>query len=159
MALFERGHTPWNRGLTKENDTRVALYGKKGGETKKGKPLKHRGQFKKGFVPWNAGKHIRFGGHNGLVGEKNPNWKGGPKKIQEFRRTIEYRLWRKAIFEKDDFTCQKCGVRGGKLIADHHPFPFHAFPDKMYDIGNGRTLCSKCNYVVTYIEQNWRVAP
>lgn len=157
MTLFKKGQIPWNKGLTKKIDERVALSGKLGGITKKGKSLKHDGQFKKGCVPFNKGSHIRYGGHKGLYGVDNPNWTGGPKKIQEFRRTIEYKLWRKAIFEKDDFTCQKCGTRGGKLIADHHPYPFHAFPDKIYDINNGRTLCSKCDYVVTYIEQNWRI--
>lgn len=159
-GYFKTGQVPWNKGLTKK-DPRVKKYGKKIGDTKRGKPLKHDKQFKKGIEPWNKGQHIENKGtykkgHLGLKGEKNPNWNGGPKKIQEFRRTNEYNEWRKNVFERDNFTCRKCNVKGGKLIADHHPFGFSKYPEKMYDIDNGRTLCEKCNYVVTYIQKNWR---
>lgn len=154
---FKVGRVPWNKGLTKDKDPRVAEYGKSISKTKFGVSVKHGGQFKKGSVSWNSGTHVRYGGHKGLFGDKNPMWKGGAKTNLDIRRSTEYQVWRKAIFEKDDYTCVLCGKRGGKLIADHHPYPFHAFPDKRFDISNGRTLCIKCNYVVTYIVKNWEV--
>ena len=57
---------------------------------------------------------------------------------------IEYRLWREAVFKRDDFTCQECGVRGCRLEADHIR-PWVAFPELRYDQNNGRTLCRPCH--------------
>lgn len=52
--------------------------------------------------------------------------------------------WRKAVFDRDDYTCQICKERGGKLNADHIK-PFKYFPELRYDINNGRTLCVPCH--------------
>lgn len=161
-GCFVKGMTPWNKGLTKDEDDRLKLAGEKISKSKSGVSVKHEGQFQKGFEPHNKGiKGYQNNGtfkkgHKGLVGEENPRWNGGPKKIQEFRRTFEYKEWRKNVFEKDNYTCQLCGKRGGKLIADHHPYPFALYPDKMYEVENGRSLCVKCNYVQTYIIKNWK---
>jgi 5-methylcytosine-specific restriction endonuclease McrA len=54
------------------------------------------------------------------------------------------RDWRKAVFERDDYTCQLCFVRGGKLQADHIK-PFKAFPELRLVLENGRTLCVGCH--------------
>lgn len=66
--------------------------------------------------------------------EKNPNWKGG-------NRTD----FREQVFERDDFTCQKCGKRGGNLNA-HHMLSFQDNPDTRFMIENGITLCTVCHY-------------
>ena len=58
------------------------------------------------------------------------------------RRNIQYKEWRKAVYERDDYTCKVCGTRGGKLHA-HHLNSFTAFPDLRYDLANGVTLCVK----------------
>lgn len=65
----------------------------------------------------------------------------------EGRRSAEYKLWRKAIFERDDYTCQVCGQRGVKLNA-HHKKPYAYFPDLRYSIDNGITLCISCHQKV-----------
>jgi len=78
-------------------------------------------------------------------GENNPNWKGGVSSENEkFRKTTVYKNWRIAVFERDDYTCQACGNRGGKLHADHE-LPFAEFPDLRLEILNGRTLCVPCH--------------
>lgn len=45
-------------------------------------------------------------------------------KIQnKIRSSKKYKDWRNEVFKIDDYTCQHCGKRGGKLQADHYPYP------------------------------------
>jgi hypothetical protein len=60
------------------------------------------------------------------------------------RYTPEYRQWIKKVFERDDYTCQHCGIKGGNLNA-HHILPFYKYKEKRVDINNGITLCEKCH--------------
>jgi HNH endonuclease/NUMOD3 motif-containing protein len=72
-------------------------------------------------------------------------WKGGiTKKNQLIRSSSEYRLWRTSVFERDDYTCQICQQRGGRLNADHIK-QFALFPELRLDLTNGRTLCEPCH--------------
>lgn len=65
----------------------------------------------------------------------------------EGRRSAEYKLWRKSVFERDDYTCQICGRRGVKLNA-HHKKSYAYFPELRYAIDNGITLCVDCHKMV-----------
>lgn len=87
--------------------------------------------------------------------EKNPSWRGGTLPLSGLlRRSPENQAWRKAIFERDNYTCQKCSVRGGYLEADHYPIAFSQLlqhsKDTMdfsafWNTNNGRTLCRPCH--------------
>jgi len=84
-------------------------------------------------------------------GENSNLWKGGrPKHPDKFiRRSLEYKLWRTAVFERDNYTCVWCKVRSGNgktviLQADHIK-PFAIFPEFRFAIDNGRTLCIGCH--------------
>jgi hypothetical protein len=78
-------------------------------------------------------------------GEKSCFWKGGlTPKYRSDRRSLEYKLWRKSLFQKDNFTCQKCNQRGGKLHP-HHINNFAEFSELRFAIDNGITLCEKCH--------------
>ena len=57
---------------------------------------------------------------------------------------IEYRLWREAVFKRDDWTCVLCESRGVKIHADHIK-PYAQFPELRYNQSNGRTLCVPCH--------------
>lgn len=64
--------------------------------------------------------------------------------LERLRRSAEYRLWRTAVFVRDDYTCQFCRQRGGYLEADHiKTFAHH--PDLRFNVDNGRTLCQGCH--------------
>ena len=82
-------------------------------------------------------------------GKNHHNWKGGiTKKNTELRNSLEYRAWRKSVFERDHFTCLVCGQVGGELNADHIK-KFSKFPLLRFDISNGATLCVACHYLKT----------
>ena len=55
-----------------------------------------------------------------------------------------YRAWRTSVFERDDWTCQHCLVRGGSLHA-HHILPWAKYESERYNIANGMTLCELCH--------------
>lgn len=79
-------------------------------------------------------------------GEKCHLWRGGITPIHlKIRKSIEYKLWREAVFERDNYTCIWCGDnKGGNLNADHIK-PFAYFPELRFAIDNGRTLCESCH--------------
>lgn len=85
-----------------------------------------------------------------VTGERHWNWQGGKTKWQKSVRTcVEYKIWREAVFERDDYTCQWCGKRNGNgetiiLNADHIK-PLSLYPELMYELENGRTLCLPCH--------------
>ena len=80
-------------------------------------------------------------------GENNPNYKHGNGYINEMdkvRKSIQYIIWRNAIYSKNGFICQKCKNLGGKLVA-HHIQNFAQWPELRFAIDNGITLCWNCH--------------
>ena len=140
---FLRGQTPWNKGKQFEYKPRPA---------------------RQGISPWNTGKkglclntgktHFKKGQ---TIGDKNNNWKGGITSINHALRTsLDFKLWREAVFKRDKYTCVKCGVRNGNgkrvvLNADHIK-RFADFPKLRFDINNGQTLCKECHLLKTQEE-------
>ena len=87
-------------------------------------------------------------------GEKNSCWKGGiTPENKKFYNSFEYGEWRKYVFERDDYTCQECLERGGRLNA-HHILPYRDYSDAEYslDVDNGITLCVDCHDKVFWKE-------
>jgi len=78
-------------------------------------------------------------------GERNPQWRGGVTPLHEIlRKSPAFRQWRKAVFERDNYTCVLCDKRGGRLHPDHiKPFCGHA--ELRFVLENGRTLCFECH--------------
>lgn len=113
---------PWNRGIKMSQKTR-----KKVSASLKGRKAWNRGL--KGY----------------MSGDKHYNWQGGitPENLK-IRNQLDYKEWRKSVFERDNYTCQGCSIRGGYLEADHIK-PFSMYPKLRLDLDNGRTLCKPCH--------------
>lgn len=78
-------------------------------------------------------------------GDKSHFWKGGKTaEADKVRTSFELRLWRDAVFARDDWTCQECAKRGGELNA-HHIKAFARYPELRFDTTNGITLCVECH--------------
>ena len=78
-------------------------------------------------------------------GDKCNFWMGGiNKEHDKIRKCIEYRLWRESVFSRDNFTCQRCGIRGTTLHA-HHIKSFSKYPTLRVALDNGITLCVECH--------------
>lgn len=127
LSETHKGISAWNKGkkYTDEEKKRLNLEGLKKG------------------AGWNKGKHNIW-----QLGEKHHNWKGGTTTIShKIRSSLEYKLWRRAVFERDDYTCIWCRKRkevSGRLEADHIK-PFSLYPELRFAIDNGRTLCKDCH--------------
>lgn len=81
----------------------------------------------------------------GIRGKNNPNWKGGiTPLLKSIRTSKEYRAWRRAVFNRDNYICQKCGAFDRYLHA-HHIIPVSEDLSKVFDIDNGLTLCIVCH--------------
>ena len=95
-------------------------------------------------------------------GENSPTWEGGKSTINAtIRASSEYKLWRKAVFERDNYTCIWCKESNGNgkaivLNADHIK-PFAFFPELRFEVSNGRTLCADCHkYTASYMGRSKR---
>jgi len=102
--------------------------------------------------------------------ERHWNWKGGITALDKIiRNSLLYRQWRMAIFERDNWTCQFCWERGGRLVA-HHLKPLSQIIeenllvileegiekcDELWDLDNGITLCEGCHSLTDTYLNRW----
>ncbi len=82
-------------------------------------------------------KRVAKGLHN--------SYRGGVTPVHKAERlSLRFKLWREAVFKRDDYTCQKCGIRGGELHP-HHVQSFAYYPELRFELSNGMTLCASCH--------------
>jgi len=158
---FKEGQIPWNKGIPMNKKTKLKLS-----NLLKGRKLSKEHKRKiglNGFHYGMLGKKMSKETKEKMSivhrGEKSHLWKGGITKLYaRIRGSFKYRQWVSDIFTRDNFTCQKCSQRGGKLHA-HHIEQFAVIMKKnniktfeeamnceeLWNINNGRTLCLKCH--------------
>jgi Txe/YoeB family toxin of Txe-Axe toxin-antitoxin module len=63
--------------------------------------------------------------------------------MKSFRERPEYQEWKKVVKERYDNTCLLCKHEGN--IHVHHIKPVVAYPELVFDVDNGVTLCGNCH--------------
>jgi len=150
---FRKKHIPWNKGITGYS---TSWKGRKMSEESKEKMRQKKLGIKlseehkkkisdalKGRMPKNLYLLDNSGANSHW-------WKGGiTSKNEMARKSKEYKLWRWSVFERDNFTCQKCNSRSKKgnrvELHPHHIKNFAQYPELRFAIDNGITFCKKCH--------------
>jgi len=81
-----------------------------------------------------------------LSGPNHPLYKhekSDEERIRD-RKYREYYEWRRMVYERDDYTCQNCFEKGGKINA-HHIEAYSRVEDLRTEVSNGITLCEDCH--------------
>jgi hypothetical protein len=149
ISLAKKGRPSWNKGIPRTEEVKRKLSeahkGMKTSEETKRKMSENSSHYWKGKKRLPFSKEWRENLGKSQRGEKHWNWQGGiTPEIRRIRQNMYYEIWRKSIFEKDNFICQKCEISGGQLNA-HHINNFIQFPELRFSIDNGITLCEICH--------------
>lgn len=114
--------------LSEESKKKISI-------SKSGKSIKHNGQFKKGFTPWNK---TNFNG---------TTYKELNHTLRTSKKWVE---WRTQVFHRDEFTCQTCGKKGITIYPHHIVSVKQCVEinhiDLIYEVSNGITLCFDCHW-------------
>lgn len=79
-------------------------------------------------------------------GADNPQWRGGHKNQRRaWHSRHEYKEWRNAVFQRDNYTCQKYGKPSNGDIQAHHIETWYEAPELRFEISNGIALCESCH--------------
>ena len=140
-------HTEETKRKISENNARLSgdkhpQFGKRG-EDSHNFGRKHSEEHKKkNSVAHKGCKNPWFGKR----GEDTPRWNTNLEDAdrKDRRHYPEYTTWRKAVYERDNFTCQKCGKTGGRLNA-HHVEDYATNKGLRTTVSNGITFCVVCH--------------
>ena len=149
ISAGTKGQVAWNKGKSFSQiiKDKMSLGHKNSPSSNKGKRMSEEQKLKislakkgKKLPPRTKEHRAKFSGSN------NHNWKGGISEVNhKIRTSLEYKLWRMAVFARDEYTCIWGGKAHGKRLQADHIKPFAFFPELRFAIDNGRTLCESCH--------------
>lgn len=122
---MSKNHTPWNKGLTKDQAPQLSNSGTKVGVT-----------------PWNKGKKLPQ-----ISKENHPNWIKDRSKLarksngDEYRNSPASRDWSKSVKNRDGWKCRIADQNCSEKVVAHHILSWRDYPELRYTINNGITLC------------------
>lgn len=57
----------------------------------------------------------------------------------------EIKKWGKKVKKRDNYICQECGESNKRLLQSHHIKSKSQYPNLIFDLNNGITLCVECH--------------
>ena len=164
---FQKGHTPFSKGKTYEE-----MYGvERANELKEMNRQAHLGQssywegktLPKEMIEKAKATRLANGGY-GRTEEQNQKLSATLQGIpydewEEYitplsmrdRFSMEYKKWHKSVFERDNYTCQDCGIHNHKglgftvKLEAHHIQEWVNYHELRFVVSNGKTLCTECH--------------
>jgi hypothetical protein len=145
--VFKEGYMPWNKGKKMEDKIRDKIR-----------------NTLKGIKPKNFDEMRKKGGFQNMKYKKDKHWhwKGGITPLHvKLRSSSLYKIWREAVFLRDNFTCQNpnceyCHSKMGVMLHAHHIKPFALFPELRFDVRNGITYCAEYHLNTKLIHESIR---
>ena len=141
---FKKGHIPWNKGKTdfvssermrKNNPMKRIEVQQKSSISHKEKVFSIEVRLKMREA---AKRVIREGRHNFYIdGRTSVN--------KTLRHSIDYKIWRLKVYQRDNFTCQLCNQSKSNELEAHHIKSWAKYPNLRFDVDNGITFCKKCH--------------
>lgn len=133
ISIAKKGSKQSKETIKKRNESRAGL--------------KHSDETKKKLSLLRTGKGNRMFGKIGVL---SPNWKGGvTPESSKIRNSNDGKIWVRSVFERNNFTCQKCFIKSSKgetvYLNAHHIKNFSSYPELRFAIDNGITFCKNCH--------------
>ena len=155
-SMFKKGYTPWNKGKKMSVETKrklsEAMMGHPSYITQTG--IEKMIETKRKNPPlgaWKGRKRPPFSKEwrdnisNSHKGAKSSLWRGGISRgYKTGYGSREYKEWREAVFKRDNYTCQDCGISGVYITA-HHINSWANYKELRFEVSNGKTLCEDCH--------------
>lgn len=150
---FKKGNIPWQTGKSKKEFPQMSNSGVKKGtipwiknKTKERYPQLSNSGASLGHIPWNKG----------LIGEGQPNWRGGVSK-EPYSFNFNEEL-KKEIKIRDNYTCQICNMTEEEhLIVYGYGLNIHHidYNKKNCSPNNLISLCNQCHTRTNYNRDYW----
>jgi hypothetical protein len=143
--VFKKGYIPSEEQKIKQSKTRRRLIDEGTINMRKIMNKKVAGQISKTLKGHQVSEQTRKKISAFQQGIDLDDWKTfNVPEFKKIRNSKEYKLWRNAVFSRDNWTCKFCNKHGGNMEADHIK-PFSDYPELRFAIDNGRTLCVDCH--------------
>lgn len=158
-----KGKVPWNKGIphTEEAKSKMRNSQRKRFENPENHPRWKGGDIEiickecreKFIIPYSRKDTASFC-------SKKCYWKnsdnGLSKESHKIRESVKYKQWREKVYKRDNYLCQMPNCNGKeKYLNAHHIKTFKEYPELIFEVSNGITLCRKCHLKILYKEKQY----